>query len=236
MQLTNILTHENINMVIHICSAIVAGGIIGLERSFHGRPAGFRTHTLVCMASSTLMMLTLYQSSWAPGATVGNLNMDPTRMAQGIMTGIGFLGAGVIYKDGVSVRGLTTAASIWATAAIGILMGVGLFFPASLATLFTFGILSFFNKIEHAMPKRSFIHCNITFAREKLMSEENLKKLFSDLGLSLGTINYHSLENGAKFEYQMVARTMDENSPAKLVKVLSEHPEIVGFHISPSGD
>ena len=72
---------------------------------------------------------------------------DPTRMAQGIMTGIGFLGAGVIFKEGLSVRGLTTAASIWITAAIGILIGIGFYMPAILATVLTLSTLSLFRCI-----------------------------------------------------------------------------------------
>jgi hypothetical protein len=104
---------ENLGpILVHMLSAVIAGGCIGLERSFHGRPAGFRTHTLVCLASSLLMLVTLYQWQWLPGVPLETIRTDPTRMAQGIMTGIGFLGAGVIFKEGLSVRGLTTAASI----------------------------------------------------------------------------------------------------------------------------
>ena len=107
-------------VLLHLSVALVAGALIGIERSYHGRPAGFRTHALVCLASSLLMMVTLYQWKWLPGVPMDTVRTDPTRMAQGIMTGIGFLGAGVIFKEGVTVRGLTTAASIWVTAAIGI--------------------------------------------------------------------------------------------------------------------
>ena len=117
-----------------LASALAAGSLIGLERSVHGRPAGFRTHALVCLASALLMLVTAYQWEWL-GVTAANedsFRTDPTRMAQGIMTGIGFLGAGVIFKEGLTVRGLTTAASIWITAAIGILYGVGFFYRAIL--------------------------------------------------------------------------------------------------------
>jgi hypothetical protein len=114
---------EMLAIATHLLCAAAAGGIIGLERSYHARPAGFRTHTLVCVASSLLMLVMLYQSLWLPGGEEEQFRTDPTRMAQGIMTGIGFLGAGVIFKEGLSVRGLTTAASIWMTAAIGILFG-----------------------------------------------------------------------------------------------------------------
>ncbi|TMG77036.1 MAG: MgtC/SapB family protein, partial [Betaproteobacteria bacterium] len=118
-------SNEYGEMALHLLIALAAGGIIGLERSYHGRPAGFRTHALVCIASTVLMILTVYHVKWFEASFLERVAIDPTRMAQGIMTGIGFLGAGVIMKEGLTVRGLTTAASIWITAAIGILIGVG---------------------------------------------------------------------------------------------------------------
>lgn len=132
--------------------ALAAGGLIGLERSYHGRPAGFRTHTLVCMASSLLMLLTVYQVELLPTLPLETVRVDPTRMAQGIMTGIGFLGAGVIMKERLTIRGLTTAASIWITAAIGILIGTGFYFAAAVATLLALGALSLFRWIEKVLP------------------------------------------------------------------------------------
>src|SRR5712692_3089148 len=118
-------SNEYGEMALHLLIALAAGGIIGLERSYHGRPAGFRTHALVCLSSCMLMILTVYQETWFSAYSLERISVDPTRMAQGIMTGIGFLGAGVIMKEGLTIRGLTTAASIWITAAIGIMIGVG---------------------------------------------------------------------------------------------------------------
>lgn len=118
------MTEIQITTIVHLLGAVLAGGIIGAERSYHGRPAGFRTHSLVCMASSLLMLLTVYQIELLPNLPLESIRIDPTRMAQGIMTGIGFLGAGVIMREKLTIRGLTTAASIWMTASIGILIGV----------------------------------------------------------------------------------------------------------------
>ena len=118
-------------MSARIFGALLIGAVIGLERSFHGRPAGFRTHALVCVASSLLMLVTVYQNEWMTQVAIDAIRTDPTRMAQGIMTGIGFLGAGVIFKEGLTVRGLTTAASIWMTASIGILVGIGFWYPGA---------------------------------------------------------------------------------------------------------
>src|SRR6476469_5751573 len=125
------MTTHYLEIAGHLVAAWLAGSLIGLERSFHGRPAGFRTHALVCLASALLMLITAYHQDWLPHQSVGtNTTLDPQRMAQGIMTGIGFLGAGVIFKEGLTVRGLTTAASIWITASIGVLVGIGFWFAA----------------------------------------------------------------------------------------------------------
>jgi putative Mg2+ transporter-C (MgtC) family protein len=91
------MEQEYLEILKHLLVALGMGGLIGFERSYHGRPAGFRTHALVCVASSALMLITMYQGQWFPEAFAGRVNLDPTRMAQGIMTGIGFLGAGVIF-------------------------------------------------------------------------------------------------------------------------------------------
>lgn len=109
---------NNLEMLLRLLAALVAGTIVGFERTYRGRPAGFRTHALVCMTSCLLMLVTVFQSQWVLEKSDYLIRLDPTRMAQGIMTGIGFLGAGVIMKEGPTVRGLTTAASIWITAAM----------------------------------------------------------------------------------------------------------------------
>src|ERR687886_1586053 len=169
--LTTFMATEYATITAHLVAALIVGGVIGLERSFHGRPAGFRTHTLVCVASSLLMLVTLYQWTWLPGVPIDTVKTDPTRMAQGIMTGIGFLGAGVIYKEGASVRGLTTAASIWLTAAIGILFGIGFYFPVAVATLLTLGALSMFRLIEARMPALTYVQHTVRFPLHRAMPE-----------------------------------------------------------------
>src|SRR3954470_17296606 len=134
------LGSDYLQMLARLLAAVLAGACIGYERSFHGRPAGLRTHVLVCLASAVLMLVTVYEDHWV--RIVAESRLDPTRMAQGIMTGIGFLGAGVIVKEGLNVRGLTTAASIWITASIGVLAGVGLFIPMTFAVLIALLVLT----------------------------------------------------------------------------------------------
>ena len=80
---------EYLTILLHLCLAVIAGGMIGLERTYHGRPAGFRTHTLVCTSSSLLMLVTVYQWQLFANVPIETVRIDPTRLAQGIMTGIG---------------------------------------------------------------------------------------------------------------------------------------------------
>jgi putative Mg2+ transporter-C (MgtC) family protein len=235
LPLALLVEHAHPGMFLHLAAALVAGAAIGMERSFHGRPAGFRTHTLVCLASSLLMLLTVYQAEWFP-AGADTVRIDPTRMAQGIMTGIGFLGAGVIFKEGLTVRGLTTAASIWITAAIGVLMGSGLYSPAIAATLATVGVLAAFRWIENRLPSHRFAHHRVRFAREEIMPEETLRALLARHDCSVSGLAYGLIDGGRAFEYRMTIRTNDERNFTRLAHSLSALPPVREFHIAPSGD
>src|SRR5262245_34500033 len=182
---------EYFEIVFRLIAALVAGGLIGLERSYRGRAAGFRTHALVCVASSLLMLVTVYESHWFHQASGGaRVAIDPTRMAQGIMTGIGFLGAGVIVKEGLSVRGLTTAASIWVTASIGILTGIGFYFAAGLGTLLTLGTLSLFRWIEGKIPTEHYANFTLRFARDAAVAEAEVRALVAKHGFSVYNLSY----------------------------------------------
>jgi len=225
-----------IDISTRLVGALIVGGIIGFERSFHGRPAGFRTHTLVCLASSLLMLVTYYQWKWMPGTPIDTVRTDPTRMAQGIMTGIGFLGAGVIYKEGLSVRGLTTSASIWITAAIGILIGVGFYFPAIIATILTLGTLSIFRWIEAKMPSNFYAHHSICFKRDNVMKELDVRALLKSYDFTITNMRYRTSDDGRSFEYRMVIGTIDPNKMSMLADHLRTLPEVKTFRISPTGD
>ena len=98
------MSNEYVEMLFRLFAALVAGALIGLERSYRGRPAGFRTHALVCTASSLLMLVTVYEHLWFASHGSTRVALDPTRLAQGIMTGIGFLGAGVIVREALSAK------------------------------------------------------------------------------------------------------------------------------------
>jgi len=112
--------------------SVLLGGIIGLEREVHERPAGLRTNIIVCLASALITLTSIYAFP----------NSDPTRIASAIVTGIGFLGAGIILQSKEKVKGLTSAATVWVVAGIGIAVGSGFYFGAIITTLIVFIFLT----------------------------------------------------------------------------------------------
>lgn len=223
-------------IALNLGSALVAGSLIGLERTYHGRPAGFRTHALVCVASALLMLLTTYQWQWLVGAPAETIRADPTRIAQGIMTGIGFLGAGVIFKEGLTVRGLTTAASIWMTAALGILYGAGFYYPAVLASVITLGILAVFNWFEKMVPSQLYAHHYLRFPKDKALGEAEMRRLLEAHGFVVASMSYRLIEGGTVFEYRTVIKTTNRSNLARLAEDLRKMENTTGFGLSPIGD
>jgi putative Mg2+ transporter-C (MgtC) family protein len=230
------VTEDHIVMTMRLLAAVAAGGLIGLERSFRGRPAGFRTHTLVCLASTALMLVTAYQWQWMQPHILETIQMDPTRMAQGIMTGIGFLGAGVIFKEGITVRGLTTAASIWITAALGILIGIGFYFPAAITTLLAIFVLSAFRWVEARIPAQNYARFDVSFSRDAAMDEPSLRAVLATHGVSVGQLSYRLADGGDRFAYRMTIQTTRPDGFRELARSLSGHRLVLEFRIDPAGD
>src|SRR5690242_499440 len=221
------LSKDDIEMILRLLAALGAGALIGYERSFHGRPAGLRTHVLVCLASSLLMLVTVYEAHWV--RTTVEARLDPTRMAQGIMTGIGFLGAGVIVKEGINVRGLTTAASIWITAAIGVLAGVGLFMPMSFAVIIALLVLTVFRVIEQRVPTLAYYYFDVKYERESNLSEEAMRALLKKLGFSVANFSYRldCIGSDRSLRHKMTLQTTDRGAAARLARWLEENPGVI---------
>jgi len=147
---------------LNLIGALLLGMLVGYERSYNGRAAGMRLYGLVCMASTALTVFVGHAAFWY-GGTGGALAADPTRVVQGVVTGIGFLGAGVIMKDGLSISGLTTAASIWASSAIGVLLGVGFYAAALLMALLCMLSMSLLHGLEGRLPGRATLEVCLSF-------------------------------------------------------------------------
>ena len=141
---------------VDILLAAMAGGLVGLERELRGRQAGFRTNILVAVGSCLVMIVSnrLAEKGWpSPGKVGVGITVDPGRIAYGVMTGIGFLGAGVIIQHRGAVRGLTTAAAIWCVAALGLASGLGLYLLVLFGTVLIVGALWLLDRFERMLPK-----------------------------------------------------------------------------------
>lgn len=227
------MTEDIFYSILLLFLALFAGGIIGLERSYNGRPAGFRTHSLVCMSSAILMLLTVHQWELLQNAPIETIRVDPTRMAQGIMTGIGFLGAGVIMKDSYTIRGLTTAASIWITAAIGILIGMGYLTIAAAATLLALGTLSIFRWLEAKMPSLQFGQLSIRILRKTHLSENDILEIVDYHNVTPQNRSYFVQDEGKFICYEMTIHTRQQPNFKKLAETLSQMDEILEFSVTP---
>ena len=227
---------ELITVATRLALALLAGGIIGFERTYHGRPAGFRTHILVCSASTLLVLVSVYQWQLLPKVPLETLRIDPTRMAQGIMTGIGFLGAGVIIKERYTVRGLTTAASIWITAAIGIVVGMGFYSAAGLGVALSLGALAVFRWVEVVMPTLRYAKLVTRFQRQNMLSLDELNDIIKAHDISPAAPSYQLSDEGKIFEYEMTIRTQDARNLHYLSETLSKMDEVKEFRIIPTGD
>lgn len=152
----------NATVAFTLLGALLLGMLVGYERSYRGRAAGMRTYGLVCMSAAALTASVGFRSLWYGGAATG-MNINPTSIVQGVVTGIGFLCAGVIIKDGLSVRGLATASSIWAVAAVGVLFGAGFHAAAMTFAAACALAMSFLHRLEHRLPGRKTLDLCVTF-------------------------------------------------------------------------
>ena len=130
-----------VSWICRLITAVILGGIIGFEREHSHRPAGFRTHILVSVGSALIMMTAIYISKHVEG------EVDLSRMSAQVVSGIGFLGAGTILREGFTVKGLTTAASLWTVSCVGIAVGAGFYSGAIAATIIIYVTLNSLKKV-----------------------------------------------------------------------------------------
>ncbi|WP_297637215.1 MgtC/SapB family protein [uncultured Clostridium sp.] len=133
-----------VDFIIRLLLAVILGGVIGYERESHSKEAGLKTHILVCVGSALIMIVSQYGFSEVLGTYV---NVDPSRIAAQVVSGIGFLGAGVIFKDNSSIKGLSTAAGVWCVAAIGLVIGSGMYILGVCSTIIILIVFSVLSRI-----------------------------------------------------------------------------------------
>jgi len=200
MDLNEIAFSTEINYetaALRLLVSFVAGMLVGIERQSHNQPAGLTTHILLSIGSTMAMLLSIY----IPQEYTGFLNGDPGRIAAQVVTGIGFLGAGAILRFGVNVRGLTTAASIWAMAIIGLSIGAGLFKISALAT----GIILFSLTIMDLMEKfffqdKIFKKIQVTLRRDTV-AVEDIYEIFKGFKIRVSTTDILKTNEGPTITY-----------------------------------
>jgi len=225
---------DQLSALFPFLTSLALGLLIGLERERKSWSAGLRTHMLVALGSALVMIVSTYGFDEVLGNE--HVALDPSRMAAQVVSGIGFLGAGAILLHGEIVRGLTTAASIWITAAIGILLGIGFYLPAVLATLITVATLSIFRWIESRIPSHSYAHHFVRFDRDNVMPEQELKDYLENLGFKVANMSHRLSDDGLHFEYRMVIWTTNPQNLSQLASALRELKAVRAFRISPTGD
>lgn len=156
--------------------AAVLSGIIGFEREFHGRSAGFRTHILLCVGSALIMLTSIHMFD----LFLGKVIVDPGRIAAGVITGIGFLGAGTIMHFKSSIRGLTTAASLWVVAGIGLAVGSGFYSGSIVTAIITMITLMVFARLEHAMIRKDWYKTVIIETKEGLDQLKSIRGILDE--------------------------------------------------------
>lgn len=173
-------------VAVRLLMACVLGGIVGFEREYrHHKPAGFRTHILVCLGACLVMLI----SEFSVKAFSGVANLDPTRIGAQVVSGVGFLGAGAIIRHGVSVKGITTAASIWAVACVGIACGSGFYTAAVLSTLLIWAVLTFLKIFEKRLQERSVTIALTIESREADTRDISWDSELKDMGLYINSMD-----------------------------------------------
>ena len=178
---------EPYEIILKLLLGTLLGGIIGFERQTHGRAAGFRTQLLVCVACVLIMIISesyYIQNSLKPEYA----RIDPTRIAAGAMTGVGFLGAGVILKTGVSIQGLTTAACIWIVSAIGLAIGAGQYVAGITGFAITFISLWFLRLMEIKIPTTAYKY--VTVVTDQSGDETAITSIFQNRGFRINKMDY----------------------------------------------
>jgi putative Mg2+ transporter-C (MgtC) family protein len=230
------VVEANVLVLLHLIGALLLGFLVGYERTYHGRAAGMRTYGLVCMACSALAVMGGQSLAWY-GGNHGPMftNGDLSRVIQGILTGLGFLCAGVIMKEGFTISGLTTAASLWAVSVIGIMVGVGLYAAAIAMALLCCICMVWVSKLEGWLPSRQAVAITLRFNPGFEPVEGALRHMANERNYDLagGTIVI-SMEQGAyTWTFVAVARSRQKMAPiSALGAEIGKFPGVKSFNLA----
>lgn len=202
-------------IIIRLLLSIILSGIIGFEREYTGKPAGFRTHILVCIGATTVMIAGIMMFDQYHAYT----NMDPARLGAQVISGIGFLGAGTIIREGVNIKGLTTSASIWAVGCIGLVLGNGYYALGIISTVAVFATLQIFGRIE-AGSINNREEYRISFKYSNTIDTNTLFTHLSEDNIHL--VKYNNQNN----TMDLTIKVKEEKDYLSILEFLSNHEQI----------
>ena len=208
--------------VIKILMALVCGGLIGYEREFKNRPAGLRTHILVCIGAALVMVVAQFMYN-----NDASKSIDTTRLGAQVVSGIGFLGAGTIIRERFGVKGLTTAASLWAVACIGIAVGSGYYLIAGITTVLIIGSLVLFRKLEKVMKIKSG-KAKIKITAEIIEDiDMYVKKTLEDSGYTVSGMKFNKSSDNKMVTFTLDVSYANESSWSDASKKLYDSRSVL---------
>lgn len=214
-------------LILRIAVGTALGAIIGYERDIHGRPAGLRTHAVVALASATFMVVSTHLAYYQHYKPEDLTNIDGSRIAASVVSGIGFLAGGAILRTGINVQGLTTAAGLWMVAAIGLAAGGGLYLEALAATVLGVLVLTYLRRFEDK-DDRVRRRLTLSLTEHASSTEELLRRLTAaDI---LAQVEGWNRELD-KRQVTMAVRLPRQDGEARLVALLEAEPGIAKMQL-----
>jgi putative Mg2+ transporter-C (MgtC) family protein len=213
------------DVLLPMLAALVAGSLVGLERGLRSEPAGFRTHALVCAGAAAVIVGAVHA-----GHALNDVSAS-SRIAQGLVTGIGFLGAGVIMREGLSVRGLTTSASIWAMAGLGVVFGYRQYLDGFAGTIVFLLILMGLRWFDRHLPRSAQGVLTVRFDAKSALSETQFRALLAELGIHANLMR-QQLSDGVVIQSSQIhaRRVMPTEA---LAGRLAAEKSVLGFDLQP---
>lgn len=204
-------------IILQILLSIILGGFIGVDRELKRKPGGLRTHILICLGATFLMIISQFTSG---------SNGDPSRIAAQVISGIGFIGGGVIMKYGFNIKGITTASTIWIVTAVGLGIGAKMYFESILITFFSWIILFIVNKLEHRFFEGDEFKVLIIDLKSVELVDEDIKQKLNKYNLKPKTLEIEKIINKNKTRYQFLISIPRNLDLDKVIKELNELKKI----------
>jgi putative Mg2+ transporter-C (MgtC) family protein len=219
------------SVIFRLVLAAVLGALIGMEREYRGRDAGFRTHLLVALGSALVMVVSLHFPEVYANSDSNVIRIDPARVAYGVMTGVGFLGAGAMIRYGINVRGMTTAACLWCTAAVGLAVGFGMFPAAIATTIIVLIALLVLSRLEKSFPSRQYKSLRIVAARDAGLTMDGISTLLRNSRVKIIDVDYRCDYQAGKETFTLHVALLSRTRADDVLALADQLPPLLSLTI-----